>query len=292
MAIAMETLLAELSTELGELVPGVRINNNGLSGQVTTAAVGTSIVDVNNRFELDPDAMSFNYLRVVSDSTTTTNQNVVVQVATYNTATNTITVTPGLASTSTNTQYQIFRRLPPSAYLQAITESIRSAFPAIHASKSNTSLSIVAQTYIYTVPADFDEVTLVEIQTNLGITDYPYKQIPFDLIKSDELQTIQLLETYPATYKLRITGMGAMTAPTSLISTINISGDDIEIVKIGAKSSLYRRLAGIASDGSEDQSNFLGLAKTYYDLFQEAKHTHRKLTPKMQIIRDPRYGWL
>lgn len=292
MAIAVETLLGELSAELGELVPGVRVNNSILSGQVTTAAVGTSIVDVNNRFEIDSDTITGSYLRVVSDVTTTTNQNVVVQIATYNTSNNTITVTAGLASTSTNTTYQIFRRLPPSAYLSALTESMRNAYPAIHMSKSDVSVTITAQNYLYTVPGDFNDVTLVEIQTNLGISSFPYKQIPFDLIRTGELQQLQLLANYPPAYKLRITGMGFMTPPSSLISTIDVSGDEIEIIKWGAKSALYRRLAGIVSDGSDDQNNFLGLSKQYYDLFMEAKAKHRRLTPKMQVVRDPRYGWL
>ena len=53
MAIAMETLLAELSSELGELMPGVRVNDNTLSGQATNAGTRSStvLIDVNNRLE-------------------------------------------------------------------------------------------------------------------------------------------------------------------------------------------------------------------------------------------------
>ena len=293
MAIAMETLLGELASELGELIPGVRINDNSLSGQATNAVASSSTVllDVNNRFEYDENIVADSYLRVKSDSSITTNINTVVKIATYNAGT--LTLTPGLNSINTNTQYQIFRRIHPSAYLQAITESLRLAYPSIYTPKADTTVTTAANTYVYTVPGDIEDVSRVELQIQTSPTSYPYAEINFEANRTgNDLQHIQLFGQYTPSLKLRISGAGYVTAPTSLLGTINVSGDEIEIVKMGAKAALYRKLASSSSDGSDDQNNFFAMSKNYYDLFLEAKAKHHKTLPRMTVIRDPRYNWL
>lgn len=276
-------------------MPGVRVNDNTLSGQATNAVASSStvLIDVNNRFEYDENIVGESYLRVKADSSVAGNVNVVVRIATYNVSTNTMTLTPGLNSINTNTQYQIFRRLAPSAYLQAITETLRQAYPAIYDPKSNTSLTITPNVYVYTVPGDIEDVTKVELQTNTGIASYPYVEVPFETRRTgNDLQHIQIFNQFASSYALRVSGAGYLTAPSSLLGTVDISGDEIEILKLGAKSSLYRKLAGLSSDGSEDQNNMFNMAERYYQLFVEAKAKHRKPLPRMTVVRDPRYNWL
>jgi hypothetical protein len=228
----------------------------------------------------------------VSDTSLNANVNKVVRIATYNVSTSTMTLTPGLSSINTSTQYQIFRRLPPSAYLQAAEESLRLAYPSVYSSKANTTLNVSPNIYIYTVPGDIEDVSRVEIQNNIGIASYPYTEIPFETRRVSNHQELQLMREYSSNYRLRISGAGYITAPTTLLGTVDVSGDEIEIVKMGMKSGLYRRLAGTSSDGSDDQNNYFNMADRYYQLFLEAKAKHHKSLPRQTIVRDPRYSWL
>lgn len=280
-------MLAEIASSIGDLIPGVRVADNALSGAGSGAGTTTTVVDANNRMETSDELLNA-FLRVKADSGQAGNVGQVSRVTAF--ATNTLTISPALAAaTSTTTQYQLFRQFPPSTYMAAINEATRASYPWLHKQMRDESTNTVtSNTYYYTMPTGMFHVSAVEIQINTGVSTYPYVPVPFWVDWNSEAGRIYIPDAinFPVGAVIRIIGFGRLSEITTDAGTIEVTGNRLIPIYNYARAYLYQKMAGTSAES--DIQKYETLAQSFMQAFERTVRKYRMPTPASEITLDPR----
>lgn len=288
MATTFESLLASLARDLGELSRGVRIASATLSGAGSSVGTTTTLIDINNRFEPDANILKNALFRVVADSGQPTNVRQLASITTYDPSTKTLTLSPALAAaTSTTTQYQIFRYLAPSQYMEALNDALNDSFPWIYDwQRDETTLDFVPNQFYYTVPSTIRRLRRVLVQIDMGNPYAPYAEIPFRTEQGAESRRFYIPDNFsiPAGAAIRCEGMGAVTSLAAETDSLNLDGEHLIPIVLYAKSKLAEQIAARARGAGDTQGRYKSDAEKYYGLWRQALKDHRMTPPGMSRL--------
>jgi len=113
------------------------------------------------------------------------------------------------ACCSASTSYEIYRRIHPDKYTDAMNEASRMCYPALYRYIEDESLTVLSNTWTYTVPSLIRHVTQVFYETNTSQPTYPYTEI--EGCEVEENGKLRLGALPPIGRKLRVKGMSPLT---------------------------------------------------------------------------------
>jgi hypothetical protein len=143
-------------------------------------------------------------------------------------STGTITVpTVFSASPAAGDTYRVWSGVPKAEILEAVSESLRAAWPSFYQRVYDTTVDIEDDTYEYDIPATIEYLVDVEIQGDEDSTYYvPVKNWT---VRKSGASTRKLVldhnQTFTTDYDLRLIGIGPLDYPANDYTAITIQAE-------------------------------------------------------------------
>ena len=143
-------------------------------------------------------------------------------------STGTITVpTVFSAAPAVGDTYRVWGAVPKAELLDAVSESLRAAWPSFYQRVYDITVDIVDSTYEYDIPATIEYLVDVEIQGDADSSHYvPVKN--WTVRKSGSTTRKLILDknqTHIADYDLRLIGIGPLDYPANDYTAVTIEGE-------------------------------------------------------------------
>jgi hypothetical protein len=202
-------------------------------------------------------------------------------VTIWDPATGTFTVGTWTTSPVAGTYYEVyFKTFTFTDYERAINDAIRKGWPKLWVQKEDTSITTVANTYAYTLPASVNVPLMkVEVQNDLNVATAPYTEMAFwSYLESGSTKQVQFRDALAAGYKVRLTYL----SPLSTLETDYDVMDELYMpyVVTKAKASLYRIMLGKLSRADRVQAG-----ENVGNFDAEAEYELGKLARQMPATR-------
>jgi len=186
-----------------------------------------------------------------------------VEITDVNTSTEVITVRRGSRGTTaaTHAQGAVVRFNPPytgKRILDALNTALSSAYPQLYTLVTDENLSVVADQYVYDLPAGMDSLYRVEIE-NVDLGGEYFIIRTWDMYDSDSLR---IYGDYPEGRAIRLVGTGRFTAMTT---TGNLDSDYPE-TEVALSYLVYKASAMLLKERQAQlgvRDAFVGMTDTF-----------------------------
>lgn len=186
----------------------------------------------------------------------------------------TLTVSPAFsAQVADATNFELMKRWTPKQYRDAINRAIINAYPQLSRSIISTALRTVADTYVYTQPADMISLSSVEVETDedlaVGTADrgYPWRQVPFERLHNGIQRQFELRAPLPEDRRLRLMGQGLFNQVYADSDWVEVGFPEAEIIVYGAAHHLFQLL--ITTSAATDRDFYKEMAGMFLAMQKE-----------------------
>ncbi len=255
-----------------------------LSGTVTTGSTLSIIYDAANRFE-GTNSLAEGWMEISSGP----GLGLVRKIASNIAGSTAFVLYAALtASPACGNTYDIYLApLKPDDYTQYINDALENDYPALHHRIVDESITVAANTYSYLMPSGIGNLLQVWYQQDIGITDYPFAELPkaaWDVTENLGVQTLRLDTGTQSlvTRTLRLVGIQRFTALSANTDTVELEGEQLELLMHGALYRLWEKLASSVPVGQE---------KRYQQNAQLARRNYETLrSRRMMKVVSSRIG--
>lgn len=199
-----------------------------------------------------------------------------------NTATATMSrafATPLVASAEA---IELYTNFTPDVIDNALKLALTECYPYIAAEVVDTSLSIVANQFEYTIPTTIRDLNqtngaTVEFQINTSITTFPYQRLSNWKVRTAAgAHTLVLpIPLPPIGRTLRLCGLGILSYPATDTTSIPLLEDNLQLVAYKTAEILYRQTNAASPDDTFNQTQ----AAMYNKLFEDFKDRFGTIVP-------------
>lgn len=201
----------------------------------------------------------------------------------YTPASGTISFGRGFtAQVADTTAIEVYDTFSPTDYDEALRAAIEEAYPYLAQLIVDTSVTLAANTYEYTIPSTILDLERmlggkVERQHNTSVATYPYDEVlnwttrHTQLTASQTYQLVVPVEEHITDRVLRITGLGLLVYPAADTDSLPLDSTGLNLLAYLTTAKLYSRAQNVGSEdrgfAEAQEQKYIGLWERFKDVW-------------------------